>query len=76
MSRVADLLEHTESFSGYMHGYVALLNEALSKVRPESLQATVAALNHTRHAQGDIYIAGNGGSTAAAMHWANDLISM
>ena len=76
MSRVADLLEHTESFSGYMNGYVALLNEALSKVTPESLQATVAALNHTRHAHGDIYIAGNGGSTAAAMHWANDLISI
>ena len=53
----------------HMHSVVALL----ARVPVGAVAAVARALDETRHAGGTAYVMGNGGSSATALHLANDL---
>jgi D-sedoheptulose 7-phosphate isomerase len=57
-----------ESPSAYLREYVAKLEETLSVVPPERLQAAMTVLHETLKAGRRIYVCGNGGSAAIADH--------
>lgn len=54
-------------------GYVRALELLLRTVDLDSLERIVAHLCAVRAAGRTVYVAGNGGSSATASHWANDL---
>lgn len=47
--------------------------QLLSRVPVDAVAAAVRALDHTRREEGTAYLMGNGGSSATALHLANDL---
>jgi D-sedoheptulose 7-phosphate isomerase len=51
----------------------ARLSQSLSQIDPNRFERVVRLLRATFRADACIFVAGNGGSSATASHWANDL---
>ena len=54
-------------------GYVRALELLLRSIDLDSLERVVEHLRAVRAARRTVFVAGNGGSSATASHWANDL---
>jgi len=53
--------------------HFADVRQVLSEVEPDAVQRVVDIFRAARDRGSFIYIAGNGGSSATASHWTNDL---
>lgn len=73
MSDIARLFANVSDASAFFEGYVKLLSARLQQIDFGDIARLVKALERTRADNGWVYLAGNGGSAATAMHWANDL---
>ncbi len=69
----ADLEGVVESWRGLADGYVERLDELLRAVDREAVVRAARELRAARDRGATIFIAGNGGSSATAAHWVNDL---
>ena len=62
-----------ESWRGLADGYVARLDDLMRAVDREAVIRAAQELRAARDRGATIFIAGNGGSSATAAHWVNDL---
>ena len=76
MSDISELYDRTSSPHAFLKGYTELLSSRLQGLNYATLESLIEQLIRTRDRDGVIYLAGNGGSAATAMHWANDLMSI
>jgi D-sedoheptulose 7-phosphate isomerase len=74
MHHMAELFHKSEDFSDYSIGYFERLAEFFSKIDLEPLGRIAAALDKARTNGSAIYFIANGGSSAIASHWVNDLL--
>ncbi len=58
----------------FVKGYIDSLRNVLSHLKADDLVGVVEALEHTYIEGSSVFLAGNGGSAATAMHMANDLM--
>jgi D-sedoheptulose 7-phosphate isomerase len=58
---------------GYASKYLGCLREALDKINPSDVDEIIEILAKTRDEGRTIFVVGNGGSAAAASHFATDL---
>lgn len=56
-----------------MESYLSSVGDLLDKVDMNALQNVFDVMQHARNEGKRIFLAGNGGSAATAMHWSNDL---
>jgi phosphoheptose isomerase len=69
----AELELVAEGWRGLADGYVARLDDIMRAVDREAIIRTATELRAARDRGATIFIAGNGGSSATAAHWVNDL---
>lgn len=53
--------------------YIKQFNEAFDRVSEKEINKAIKLLSNTHKQSGLVYLIGNGGSSAIASHWANDL---
>ena len=67
-------MSKTIEFSTHMENYFDRLSSCLKKISNSDLEQLVTALEKARNEKQQIFLIGNGGSAANAMHIANDFI--
>jgi D-sedoheptulose 7-phosphate isomerase len=73
MNRIQELYSKSDSSKEFISGYLDYLTETFKKVNVEELDKFIKLLLDTRETGNTVYFIGNGGSAAAASHFANDL---
>jgi D-sedoheptulose 7-phosphate isomerase len=73
MSNMEDIFKESRNVEDFAKGYVRYLSALLSKLDTGAIAAFIRELEKTRQDQRTIFIIGNGGSAATAMHMANDI---
>lgn len=58
----------------FVKDYIDSLRNVLSRVKPDDLAGVIEALEQGYEGGAQIFLAGNGGSAATALHMANDLM--
>ncbi len=65
--------ERRESWTGIASEYIGRLHELVDQVDRDAIARVVEELRLARDRGATIFLAGNGGSSATAAHWVNDL---
>jgi D-sedoheptulose 7-phosphate isomerase len=73
MNRIEQLYRASSQPAAYAKGYLDYLREVLSSLDVEAIGSFIGLLLEARERGARIFFCGNGGSAAAASHFANDL---
>jgi len=75
MHKIAELFSKAGSFAEYVKLYNARLAEVLDAIDTDAMTQAAEILAQARATGKTLFIIGNGGSAAAAMHLVNDLVA-
>ncbi len=76
MSQTTDWFDATDGPEAFASAYLSHVRGVLAAVDRASVAAAIELLDATRTAAGRVWVIGNGGSAAAASHFANDLVAV
>lgn len=75
MYRLAQIFESARTPSDYVKSYCARLTELLNSLDADCIARIIDALNDASNQRKNVFFIANGGSSAVASHWVNDLVA-
>jgi len=73
MYKIRELYQNSETVSDFVRGYGLHLNKLMNDLDAGNVAKLIEVIEKTCQENGTIFVIGNGGSSAAASHFMNDL---